>query len=257
MHSVHCTFIKHMHYQTCVSQHIYHNLPPRMCIDFCLRSPRRHHCFILNIFLRPNSTAVLANSDGNYINWIEGILNIHHLPATEWGRSRCSSFADFQLNWGHVYHRKNTDWKRFVCLELVNKSDSFCRVFLCEVAYHTWAGRGWRGEAVIQKEWPADGEGHGAGQHVGGYNALHRKPWPRASQLHAAAALPVLSVSHCCSTCDSWRKKQQDEHYSWRPMEQHGFVKLYSIFGQVVPEEAPRQCRILANRKGTVWTSTR
>lgn len=74
---------------------------------------------------------------------------------------------------------------------------SICRIFLCEGTIHKkWAGWGRRRAAVVQEEWLADGTGHGAGQHVGGHHALYRKPRPGASQRHATAALPLLSVSH-------------------------------------------------------------
>lgn len=77
---------------------------------------------------------------------------------------------------------------------------SHCRVLLRQGFVHrTWAGWRWWREAVVQKEWPAYGARHQAGQHVGGNHAVHRKPRPGAHQRHAAAALPLLSVSHLSS----------------------------------------------------------
>lgn len=71
------------------------------------------------------------------------------------------------------------------------------RFLLCQGTVHEErAGRrGWRA-AVVQKERPADGEGRGAGGHVGRHHAHLRKARPGASQCHAAAAVPFLSVSH-------------------------------------------------------------
>lgn len=70
------------------------------------------------------------------------------------------------------------------------------RFLLCQGPVHKEraGGWGWRA-AVVQKERPAHGKGHGARRHVGGHHAPLRKARPGASQRHAAAALPLLSVS--------------------------------------------------------------
>lgn len=44
------------------------------------------------------------------------------------------------------------------------------------------------------------------------------------------------------------------EQYRWTCVHVYGhnLVKLYFLFGQVVPEEVPRPCGMLTNRKGTI-----
>jgi len=107
--------------------------------------------------------------------------------------------------------------------------------------------RGQRGAAAVQEERAADGEGHGAGQHVGGRHAVHRAPRPGAGQRHAAAAVPLLPVSRAALL---QRLPVTDADVG------HEF-KLHFLFGQVVSEELPGQRRMLAGRNGTVWTRHR
>lgn len=72
-----------------------------------------------------------------------------------------------------------------------------CRILLCQGAvYQKWGRWGRRRAVVVQKERPSDGEGHGAGQHVGGHHAFHRASRLGAGPVHAAVAIPFLSVSH-------------------------------------------------------------
>lgn len=104
----------------------------------------------------------------------------------------------------------------------VSLHESLCRILLCKGAIYKWAQWGRGGTSVIQKERLADGEGHGAGQHVGGHHAVHRKTRPGASQCHAATALPLLSVSHMCSSHEPlqlqipWFRNSKNNMFSWQ-----------------------------------------
>ena len=148
---------------------------------------------------------------------------------TEWGRSSLAVavLLIFNLSAATFINTKPLPEKYFRCLGQhvfactwlclsadACSRDSLRRILLCKGAIYEKRGVWrWGRTAVVQKEWLAHGQGHRAGRHAGGHQALHRKPRPGASRCHAATALPLLPVSHCVP-CNPWFRNSKTNTFS-------------------------------------------